>query len=163
MIYIVMGVSGTGKTTVGRLLARQLHLPFHDADDFHSAANVEKMSHGTPLTDDDRRDWLAAMAEGLSKWQQADGAVLACSALKERYRATLQAAVSTPINWVILEGDKELIASRIRSRSGHYMDEQMLDSQLADLESPAYGLHLSISATPEELVAQVLASLPKEK
>ncbi|QIL74904.1 gluconokinase [Hymenobacter sp. HDW8] len=163
MICIVMGVSGSGKTTVGRELAHALGVPFYDADDFHSKANVEKMSHGTPLTDDDRRDWLAAMAAGITQWEKSGGAVLACSALKEKYRTVLQQAAAHSIIWVVLEGSKELLVSRLRGRSGHYMKEQMLHSQLADYESPAYGLHLSIEASPEELVRQVLQYLEEEK
>jgi carbohydrate kinase (thermoresistant glucokinase family) len=89
MLIIVMGVSGSGKTTVGRQLAHQLHLRFYDADDFHSERNVEKMRQGTPLTDEDRHDWLAKLAAGLAAWGQAEGAVLACSALKEQYREAI--------------------------------------------------------------------------
>ena len=163
MICIVMGVSGSGKTTVGRELAQALSLPFYDADDFHSVANVEKMSHGTPLTDEDRHDWLAAMAAGITKWEKTGGAVLACSALKEKYRAVLQAAAAQAVLWVVLEGSKDLLVSRMRGRSGHYMKEQMLNSQLADYESPTYGLHLSIEASPQELVRQVVEYLGEQK
>ncbi|GAB2467869.1 gluconokinase [Hymenobacter qilianensis] len=158
-----MGVSGSGKTTVGRELAQALSLPFYDADDFHSAANVEKMRQGTPLTDEDRHGWLAALAAGITKWEKAGGAVLACSALKEKYRAVLQAAAAHAVFWVVLEGSKELLVSRMRTRSGHYMKEQMLNSQLADYESPTYGLHLSIEASPEELVRQTVEFLRKQK
>ena len=163
MLLIVMGVSGSGKTTVGRQLAHRLHLPFYDADDFHSEANVEKMRQGTPLTDEDRHDWLAKLAEGLATWGQTGGAVLACSALKEQYRRVLQqGAGASQLTWVVLEGDKEVLLSRLGNRAGHYMGAQMLDSQLADYESPTYGLHLSVDATPEELVEQVLAHLRTE-
>ncbi|GAC1588378.1 MAG: hypothetical protein NVS3B25_05010 [Hymenobacter sp.] len=127
-----MGVSGCGKTTVGRRLARVLSLPFYDADDFHSAANVAKMRAGTPLTDEDRRDWLAALAAGLRRWETG-GAVLACSALKETYRATLQAAARARLQWVFLDGDPALIAARLRARTGHYMGATLLDSQFAAL------------------------------
>ncbi len=154
-----MGVSGSGKSTVGELLARALGLPFYDADDFHSAANVAKMRGGTPLTDDDRRDWLAALATGLRTWQAAGGGVLACSALKEKYRVELQAAVSEPIRWVVLNGDRELLAARLRARAGHYMGVGLLDSQLADFENPTYGLHLPIGAPAEDLVRQIMARL----
>ena len=159
MIFIVMGVSGSGKTTVGRLLGQALRLPFYDADDFHSAANVDKMRSGTPLTDEDRRDWLATLAANLSGWEAAGGAVLACSALKEHYRAVLQAAVSEPIRWVVLHGEKELIAARIQTRADHYMSVSLLDSQFAAFEKPAYGLHLPIHTAPEELVTYILAHL----
>lgn len=160
MLVIVMGVSGSGKTTVGRELAHQLNPPFYDADDFHSAANVGKMRQDIPLTDEDRHGWLATLAAGLATWGQAGGAVLACSALKEQYRRVLQqGAGASQIIWVVLEGDKELLLSRLQGRSGHYMGSQLLDSQLADYESPAYGLHLPISATPDELVERTLTHL----
>lgn len=156
MVCIVMGVSGCGKSTVGEQLAKQLGLPFYDADDFHSAANIAKMSHGTPLTDDDRRDWLATLATKLGQWEASGGAVLACSALKESYRATLQSGLNSPIHWVLLEGPRALLLERMGSRQGHYMHPDMLDSQLATLERPAYALHLLITATPAQLVQQVV-------
>ncbi len=158
MVVIIMGVSGCGKTTVGQQLAQQLKLPFYDADDFHSAANIAKMAHGTPLTDDDRRDWLATLAAGLGKWNQSGGAVLACSALKESYRTTLQSGVAEPIHWVFLDGPRALLLERMAGRHGHFMHPAMLDSQLVTLEHPAYALRLSIEAPPEELVQQVVAA-----
>jgi gluconokinase len=156
MVCIIMGVSGCGKSTVGEQLAPRLSLPYYDADDFHSAANIAKMSHGTPLTDDDRRDWLATLATDLGQWEAAGGAILACSALKEAYRTTLQSGVSSPIHWVFLDGPRELLLERMDSRQGHYMHANMLDSQLATLERPAYALRLFITATPEELVQQIV-------
>lgn len=158
-IILVMGVSGSGKTTVGRLLAARLGRPFYDADDFHSAANIAKMASGHPLTDADRRDWLATLAAGLGTWERAQGAVLACSALKETYRQTLQAGAQGPISWVFLDGTPALLLARIGGRKGHYMGANMLDSQLAALEKPTYGLRLSIEATPEELVNQIIEQL----
>jgi carbohydrate kinase (thermoresistant glucokinase family) len=160
MLVIVMGVSGSGKTTVGRELAHRLSLPFYDADDFHSATNIGKMRQGIPLTDEDRQDWLAKLAAGLATWEQSRGAVLACSALKEQYRSVLQqGAGASLITWIVLEGNKELLLSRLRGRSGHYMGTSLLKSQLADFESPTYGLHLPIIASPDDLVAQALAYL----
>ncbi|GAB3574519.1 gluconokinase [Hymenobacter daeguensis] len=157
-----MGVSGCGKTTVGEQLAQKLNLPFYDADDFHSQANIDKMAHGTPLTDDDRRDWLNTLATKLSEWEQAGGAVLACSALKEKYRTTLQSQSKEPLHWIFLDGPKALLLERMGARKGHYMHSNMLDSQLATLERPAYALRLSIEHTPEELVAEVVAALKKD-
>ena len=158
MVCIIMGVSGCGKTTVGQQLAQQFGLSFYDADDFHSAANIARMSHGTPLTDDDRRDWLAALATDLGAWETAGGAVLACSALKESYRTTLQSGTNSPIHWIFLDGSRELLLERMGSRQGHYMHPDMLDSQLATLERPAYALRLPITATPEELVQQIVTA-----
>lgn len=158
MVCIVMGVSGCGKSTVGEQLAQQFGLPFYDGDSFHSAANIDKMSHGTPLTDDDRRDWLAVLATKLGQWETRGGAILACSALKEKYRTILQSGVRSSIHWVFLDGSRELLLERMGSRQGHYMHPDMLDSQLATLERPAYALHLSITATPEELVQRIMAA-----
>ncbi len=159
MVFIVMGVSGSGKTTVGEQLAQQLKLPFYDADDFHSAANVAKMAHGTPLTDDDRHDWLATLATKIGAWEATGGAVLACSALKEKYRTTLQSEAREPLRWVFLDGPRELLLERMGGREGHYMHQNMLDSQLATLERPAYALRLSIEDSVEELVNQILDAL----
>ena len=159
MVIIVMGVSGSGKTTVGEKLAQQLKLPFYDADDFHSAANIEKMSHGTPLTDDDRRDWLATLATKIGEWEAAGGAVLASSALKEKYRTTLQSQAQQPLHWVFLDGPKKLLLERMGTRKGHYMHANMLDSQLATLERPAYALRLSIEDSVDKLVDQTVDAL----
>ena len=161
MIFIVMGVSGCGKSTVGELLAQQCKLPFYDADNFHSTTNIEKMNHGTPLTDDDRRDWLNTLAADIGQWERAGGAVLACSALKEKYRTTLQSQARQPLHWVFLDGPKTLLLERMSTRQGHYMHSDMLASQLATLERPAYALRLLITATPEELVAETTDALGK--
>lgn len=157
-IYIVMGVSGSGKTTVGKLLAERLELPFHDADDFHSAANIEKMSNGIPLDDDDRAGWLADMAKAITKWETTGGAVLACSALKEAYRQTLQGGARQPIRWVFLDGSRELLSDRIEHRKGHYMAVDMLDSQLETLEKPTYGLRIELrqEETPEQVTNRIV-------
>ena len=157
-----MGVSGCGKTTVGEQLAQKLALPFYDADDFHSQANIDKMAHGIPLTDDDRHDWLATLATKLGEWEKAGGAVLACSALKEKYRTTLQSKSEEPLHWVFLNGPKELLLERMGKRKGHYMHSNMLDSQLATLERPEYALRLSIENKPEELVRQIMAALQQD-
>lgn len=157
-IYLVMGVSGSGKTTVGELLAKQIDLPFHDADDFHSQANKAKMAAGIPLTDDDRKDWLAEMASGISEWETSGGAVLACSALKEAYRQVLQDGSQQPIRWIFLDGSRELLSERISSRKGHYMGVAMLDSQLTTLEKPAYGLHIELlpNQKPDAVVDRIM-------
>jgi len=153
-----MGVSGSGKTTIGRLLAEKLALAFHDADDFHSAVNIDKMSAGTPLTDADRKDWLAAMADAIGQWEQTGGAVLACSALKETYRQMLQAGAHRPLQWVYLDGSRELLHNRLEARKGHYMGPLMLDSQLDTLEEPTYGIRIKLREdhTPEQVVTEIV-------
>ena len=157
MIFIVMGVSGSGKTTVGQLLAEQLKLPFHDADDFHPKSNVEKMSEGIPLSDADRQQWLERLAIDMRQWEKEGGAVVACSALKEKYRKILQPpSYRTPFTWIYLEGSPELIRARLAERRGHFMPPVLLESQFEALEKPAYGLHLNVALPPEEIVRQII-------
>ncbi|RZS96607.1 NADP-dependent phosphogluconate dehydrogenase [Cecembia calidifontis] len=154
MICIVTGVSGSGKTTIGTLLSEKIKLPFFDADDFHPSANVEKMSQGIPLTDMDRMPWLNHLAEKIQEWEKSGGAILACSALKEAYRSILQ---SVPHNfWIHLQGEKLILEERLRNRKNHYMPPGLLTSQLDTWEQPAYGLHLDIKKSPEELVQTIL-------
>jgi len=159
MVYIVMGVSGSGKTTVGQLLAQKLGLPFYDADDFHSEANVSKMQTGTPLTDEDREGWLQTLAGAIKAWEADGGAVLACSALKEKYRATLCSQAPEAIKWVFLKGSKELIMERILDRKGHFMNTGLLDSQFAILEEPEYGITVSVDGAAETVVETILQKL----
>ena len=135
MVIIIFGVSGAGKTTVGELLARELGWHFHEADDFHSRANIEKMRRGVPLTDDDRRPWLENLRELIERCVAAsENAVLACSALKRVYRKHLR--VSAEVKLVFLRGDYALVAEQLRHRRGHFMNPGLLRSQFADLEEP---------------------------
>ncbi len=159
MVIIVMGVSGSGKSTVGALLAERLNIPFYDADDLHSIANVEKMKAGQPLTDADRQEWLQELAAHVNRWANDGGAVLACSALKEKYRQILQGELKDTVQWVFLEGNEELLEERLRSRIGHFMPRTLLRSQLTDLEKPAYGWHLDVADPPEVLVEQIMEKL----
>ncbi|HEY6337423.1 MAG TPA: gluconokinase [Candidatus Sulfotelmatobacter sp.] len=154
MIAIVMGVVGSGKTLVGRLLAQQLGWEFADADDFHSPANVDKIHRGTPLTDEDRAPWLERLRAQIMHWTAAErNAVLACSALKRSYRQEL--AVGPEVQFVYLKGSPELIAQRLRSRHGHFADEEILASQFADLEEPDAAVAIEIARTPEQIVAEI--------
>ena len=154
-----MGVSGSGKTTVGELLAQKIDRPFYDGDDFHPAANVDKMAAGHPLTDEDRAGWLATLAGHMAAWEAAGGAVLACSALKESYRQTLQAGANLPLGWVFLDTPPAVLRARLEARKGHYMKANMLESQLETLEKPTYGLHITDDMPPKELVEQAVAQL----
>jgi gluconokinase len=154
-----MGVSGSGKSTVGRMLAEALSLPFADADDFHPPANIAKMRAGTPLTDEDRWPWLDALGAWLAA--QPAGGVVACSALKRAYRDRLRAALPG-LRLLFLHGDAALIAARQAARPGHFMPPALMASQLATLEPPAPeegAVLLDVRDPPKALVARALESL----
>lgn len=166
MRWVVMGVSGCGKSTVGQELADALAVSFIEGDQYHPAANVAKMSAGTPLTDDDRADWLGALqAEIRSAREQGRSLVLSCSALKRRYRDVLRAA-DPALRFAHLSGTREVIAERMQARVGHYMPLSLLDSQLRDLEplqAGEAGITLDIGSAPYQLVARILASAAEQR
>jgi len=158
MVILVMGVSGSGKTTIGQMLSAQLNWPFVDGDSLHSAANVAKMAAGIPLTDEDRAPWLQSIHDVMEGWrlQQKNG-IVASSALKEKYRRIL--LTSPEIKIVYLRGSYELIYSRMQHRPGHYMKPEMLQSQFAALEEPADAIVIDIAAPAEEIVANIRQKL----
>ena len=158
MIIQVIGVSGCGKSTIARNLSSSLGIPYYDADDFHPPENVEKMKGGQPLNDDDRATWLTTLSDHLQEWEQKGGAILACSALKEKYRKFLSKGLKE-CHWVFLSGDYDLIYNRMRKREGHYMSASMLKSQFDALEVPAYGIHIDINKSPEEIINIIKSNL----
>lgn len=143
-------------------LAEALQLPFLDADDFHSASNKQKMANGVPLDDADRLPWLEKLAGHLSVQEKAAGAVMACSALKESYRQVLGSQCAAGIKWIVLDGSKALLTDRLASRTGHFFDPALLESQLQTLEFPDYGWRISIDASPEDIVNAILERLRNE-
>jgi gluconokinase len=154
-----MGVAGSGKTTVGLLLARELGWSYHEADDFHPPANKEKMGRGVPLDDTDRAPWLAAIRAAMDQCASAGRrAVFTCSALKESYRRQLLDGLPG-VRLVFLSGDRALLQARLEARPGHYMKAGMLDSQLAILEPPHDALKLDVRHTPAKLVATIRREL----
>jgi gluconokinase len=158
MVIVVMGVTGSGKTTIGTLLARGLGWQFVDADEFHSLANKAKMHAGIPLTDTDRLPWLAAIHAQIAKWvAEGSNVVLACSALKKSYRQLLWNGPE--VQFVYLKGSYELIAQRLLERKGHFADEHILAGQFADLEEPTDATTVEISGTPHEIVADICRRL----
>jgi gluconokinase len=158
MIVLVMGTTGSGKTTIGQMLARRLGWRFLDADDFHSAANKEKMHRGIPLTDADRAPWLAAIhTELMRQNEQRSSVVLACSALKQEYREALHAQLEVQI--VYLKGSEAVLREHIESRHVHFAGESLLSSQLATLEEPKDALVVDVSHPPEEIVDEVCTRL----
>ena len=159
MIVILMGVSGVGKTTVGELLAGRTGWVLYDADAFHPQSNIEKMRSGIPLTDDDRWPWLDRLNAVLrEKEQRGDSAILACSALKQRYRDRLAQGLGD-VRWVHLAGDFDLIKQRIEARKGHYMTAKLLESQFAALEPPADALVLDVALAPASLSESIARHL----
>jgi gluconokinase len=161
VIVIVIGVSGAGKTTIGKLLAEQLGWRFYEGDDFHPDANVEKMRSGCPLSDEDRWPWLECLRDQIARsLASKENAVLACSALKRAYRDCLR--VSDDVKFVFLRGDYALIKNQLRRRRGHFMDPLLLKSQFADLEEPERGddaLTIELGGTPEEVVQEIKTKL----
>lgn len=160
-LVVVMGVSGSGKTTVGTALAERLEVPYAEADDFHPQRNVAKMAAGNPLDDEDRRPWLDAIARWLAG-HTGTGGVVACSALRRRYRDRLRAS-APEVFFVHLDGSRELIAERLRARTGHFMPPSLLDSQfesLEELEPDERGAAVPVSGTPGEVTARAFAAMP---
>jgi gluconokinase len=151
MIILLMGVAGSGKTTIGRRLAVDLSWRFYDADDFHPPANVAKMAAGTPLTDADRGPWLQALRNRIeTSLATSENAIVACSALKSTYRAILHPRASEPVHFVYLRGTPELLAERLAGRTNHFMKPAMLASQLSALEEPANAIIADIAQPPEQ-------------
>ena len=165
MIVVMMGVSGSGKTTVGTLLAERVGAEFADGDDYHPLANKQKMAAGHPLTDEDREPWLETLNSLMRGWFEAKkSGILACSALKETYRATLSAGMPAgAVSFVLLDGSKELFAGRMAARHHEFMNPALLDSQLATLEVSSDVLRVVNDRTPNEVVSEILARLPAVK
>jgi gluconokinase len=162
-LIVVMGVAGSGKTTIASGLAEQLGVPFVEGDSLHPAANVKKMSSGIPLTDDDRWPWLEAIGERIEVERvTGHGVVVSCSALRHAYRDCLRKKVHGKVHFILLDGSRELISDRMRQRKGHFMPPALLDSQFATLEKPTPDEHaviLDISHPVPSLLAEAASAV----
>src|SRR4051794_1564602 len=155
MIVVLMGVTGSGKTTVGKVLATELGWKFFDADEYHPAANIEKMRQGIPLTDEDRRPWLQALARLIDEERDlGENIVLACSALKHAYQEYLRHHLDV-VRYVCLCGSEDLIRKRLAARKGHFMNPGLLDSQFEILEPPEDAIRVDVTGTPGEIAGEI--------
>ena len=159
MVVIVMGVSGSGKSTIGARLAKALDSPFIEGDNYHPEANRRKMAAGIPLDDADRAPWLEALAQVLAEAEQQAGCVLACSSLKQVYRDTLGSRLSAKPTFVYLHAAPELLAERLSERQGHFFPVRLLDSQLETLERPTDAIELDLNKGVEELVDEAIKQI----
>jgi carbohydrate kinase (thermoresistant glucokinase family) len=159
MIFIVMGVSGCGKSTIGRILAKRLAMNFYDADNFHSDKCIRKMENGIPLEDEDRNPWLLYLATLIAKWNRDKGAVLACSALKEQHRKILSWDGKENVAFIHLYADKEIILERMRTREDHFFPIGLLESQFNALEVPLNAITLQIDKEPEDICMEIINKL----
>ncbi|MFK8057325.1 MAG: gluconokinase [Saprospiraceae bacterium] len=167
MNILTMGVSGCGKSTVGQRIASHFNLPFIEGDDFHPPANVAKMAAGEPLNDTDRQPWLEALGEVLAKAEnprkngaeQENGAVIACSALKQAYRDTLRKSLTDDLLIIWLDGSREVLLSRLQSRKNHFFPAHLLDSQLDTLEPPATAFRIDIDQPIDDILDQAVKAL----
>ncbi|WP_272023792.1 NADP-dependent phosphogluconate dehydrogenase [Olleya namhaensis] len=154
-VIFIMGVSGCGKSTVGKLLAQELDIPFFDGDDFHPEANIKKMSNGQPLNDDDRQGWLETLNDLAKQQLTKNSCVIVCSALKQKYRDTLSLHIKTETKWVYLSGSFDQIFERLNSRDNHFMPSELLKSQFDTLEEPTDALKIDIGLTPENIIKTI--------
>ena len=154
-VLFIIGVSGCGKSTIGKLLSQDLNIPFFDGDDFHSEKNIAKMSSGHPLNDDDRQGWLETLNDLAKKELTKNSCIIVCSALKQKYRDILSLGIVSKTKWVLLTGSFDTIYNRIKARKDHFMPSELLKSQFDTLENPEGALQIDISLTPENIVKRI--------
>lgn len=158
-VIFLMGVSGCGKSTVGQALSKHLSIPFYDGDDFHPEANIQKMKSGHPLNDEDRAGWLQHLHTFVLAEKNKNSCIIACSALKEKYRTVLMTDIQEDCLWVHLSGSYELILSRLQQRENHFMPSNLLQSQFEALEAPQYGLTIDIRLSLNDIIHSIQANI----
>ena len=159
-VIIVMGVSSTGKSTIGKLLAQRLNIPFADADDYHPVSNLKKMESGTALNDKDRYPWLIELNRVLIEAMDT-GMVMACSALKEKYREIMSQGMVGKFIWVYLDGTFDEVMERMKRRKEHFMPSSLLKSQFETMEEPDYALKVGISDPPDIIVDKIIQHIKR--
>jgi len=159
LVIYIMGVSGSGKTTIGKILSEKTGYPFYDADDFHSLENKAKMNAGIPLTDEDRQPWLDSIHHFIAEANKKHPMILVCSALKQRYRKRISEMIEDNCQWIFLEGDFNTILNRLNSRADHYMPPSLLQSQFDALEIPQNATRIDVRKAPDEIIKTILAIL----
>lgn len=158
-VFVLMGVSGIGKSTVGRRVAGDLALTFLEGDDFHPQANIDKMTAGTPLTDEDRAPWIAALAKGINERQPPRNVIVACSALTKFVRDLLRESVTEPLHFILLTADPTIIQQRLTQRSAHFMKPGMLGSQLAAMQWPSDAIVIDVARSLDVVCGDVVACI----
>ena len=162
-VYIVAGVSGAGKTTIGKRLAAELGLPFEDADDYHSPQNIAKMRKGKPLQDEDRKEWLHDLSQKIQEWHKKEGAVLACSALKKGYREILSHSIpKQDLIWIFLHSEYDVISRRLEERKEHFFEPSLLQSQYDELEIADFGIHIDVDTSEKNIIKEIMEKLNEE-
>ena len=161
LIIFLIGVSAVGKTSIGKSLSETLKLPFYDADDYHPRSNKQKMASGSPLTDDDRQDWLLRINELAEEQIKKNACIIACSALKKSYRKILQKGVESQVKWIFLEGDFKLLKKRLADRKDHFMPISLLRSQFETLEKPDDAFRVSVDQSPQQIHDLIISELNK--
>ena len=161
IVIYIMGVAGSGKTTIGQKLSSKTSFAFYDADYFHPQQNIDKMKAGTPLTDEDRWPWLENIHAFVTQQLQTCNIILACSALKQVYRERLSSGIETQCRWVYLNGSYQTILERMQNRTGHYMPTTLLQSQFETLEVPDNIIEVNIAMTPEEIAEEIISKINK--
>ncbi len=159
-ILYIMGVSGSGKSTIGKMLSEKTGIPFFDGDDFHPPENIQKMASGHPLNDQDRKAWLEELNRLAKNELKKSGAIIACSALKKTYRKSLKNGLGSNCYFIFLKGDFETIKKRLDSRGKHFMSSALLQSQFETLQPPDNALVFDIENKPSEIISAILKTLP---